>query len=309
MLLLVNFFWGLSFPLIKGVVLAHEQALPASGGWFITAYAIAPRFLLSALLLMLLLGRTLRTLRGGEFRQGLKLGLAAAAGMLLQNDGLRFTAASTSAFITQFSVFLIPLIVAVRVRRWPPPLVWVACALVLTGVGVLARFDFATLQLGRGEMETLLSSGFFTLMIFVLDDRTQVGNRALLVSTVMFTTEAAIFTVLSVGAVPHAADLLVPWTSGPWVACTLALTVFCTLASFSLMNKWQPYITATEAGLLYCLEPVFASLMALFLPGLLSAWAGFDYPNERLTWQLLAGGGLVTLANVLLQLRPPARTA
>ena len=85
------------------------------------------------------------------------------------------------------------------------------------------------------------------------------------------------------------------------------LTLFCTLGSFTLMVRWQPHITATEAGLIYCIEPVFASVMALFLPALFSRWAGFDYANETLTWQLLVGGGLITLANVLLQLKPPAK--
>jgi hypothetical protein len=37
-------------------------------------------------------------------------------------------------------------------------------------------------------------------------------------------------------------------------------------------------------------------------------WGGFSYPNERLTWHLLLGGGLITAANVLLQLKPPAKT-
>ena len=48
--------------------------------------------------------------------------------------------------------------------------------------------------------------------------------------------------------------------------------------------------------------------MALFLPVLFSRWAGFDYANETLTWQLLAGGGLITFANVLIQLKPPPKT-
>jgi hypothetical protein len=73
------------------------------------------------------------------------------------------------------------------------------------------------------------------------------------------------------------------------------------------MNRWQPKITTTEAGLIYCIEPVFASMMALFLPAMFSAWGGFDYANERLTWHLLVGGGLVTLANVLIQLNPPPK--
>jgi hypothetical protein len=39
--------------------------------------------------------------------------------MLLQTDGLRFTAASTSAFLTQFYAILIPVYVALRSRRNP----------------------------------------------------------------------------------------------------------------------------------------------------------------------------------------------
>jgi hypothetical protein len=73
------------------------------------------------------------------------------------------------------------------------------------------------------------------------------------------------------------------------------------------MNAWQPKITATEAGLVYCIEPIFGSAMALFLPAVFSVWAGIEYSNETATWTLLVGGGLVTLANVILQLKPPAR--
>jgi hypothetical protein len=69
------------------------------------------------------------------------------------------------------------------------------------------------------------------------------------------------------------------------------------------MTKWQPRITATEAGLIYCVEPVFASVFALFVPALLSAWAAIEYANERATWSLVIGGSLITFANVLIQTR------
>jgi hypothetical protein len=45
--------------------------------------------------------------------------------------------------------------------------------------------------------------------------------------------------------------------------------------------------------------------MALFLPAWFSAWALINYANERATWTLLVGGGLITLANIVLQLKPP----
>ncbi len=306
-LLCANLFWGLSFPLIKAVVFTHEQLLPGSGNWFITAMTLAPRFLLSAAVMLVVARAQLRHLSGLELRQGLLLGISNALGMVLQVDGLQFTSASVSAFLTQFSAIMIPVVVALRVRRSPPALVWLCAALVLVGVAILGRFDFRTLHLGRGEIETMLSSVFFMWQIFVLEDKRCAANRALPVSTVMFATEGVVFAGMALGTARSPADCLVPWTSAPWLGFTGLLTVICTLGAFLLMIRWQPKITATEAGLIYCFEPVFASVMALILPALFSRWVGFDYANETLTWQLLAGGGLITLANLLLQFRPSAK--
>lgn len=306
-LLLANLFWGLSFPLIKAMGHEQEQLVPGGGSWFVAVLVIASRFALGAVVLLPFAWRQLATLRAGELRQGLVLGVTLGAGLLLQVDGLQHTEASTSAFLTQFYAVMIPVVVAVRSRLAPPPLVWGCVALVLAGTAILGRFDFGALQVGRGEAETLLSSVFFMLQIFALEDARHAGNRTLAVTAVMFVSVAVVFGGLALAMAPQPADCLVPWTSGPWLGFLGLLTLFCTLGSFTLMNRWQPHITATEAGLIYSFEPVFASIMALFLPGWFSAWAGFDYANEAITWQLLAGGGLITLANVVLQLKPLAR--
>ena len=308
MLLLANLFWGLSFPLLKAIMLVNAQMLPASGTWFITACTVAPRFLLATGVLLLVLWKKLGSFTRLEIRQGVLLGVTTGAGMLFQNDGLQFTAASVSAFLTQFYAIMIPVYVAVRLRRWPSGAVLLCSGLVLAGVAVLGRFDFHALRLGRGELETLLSSGFFMMQILLLERKAYAANRALPVTLAMFAVQAALFTVMALGTAPRAADLLVPWTSGPWLAFTGLLTLFCTLGSFTIMNKWQPKITATEAGLIYCIEPVFASILALCLPAIFSRWTGLNYPNEQLTWHLLLGGGLITFANVLVQLKPLPKT-
>lgn len=307
-LLLANFFWGLSFPLIKAMGHEQLQLLPGSSSWFITALTVGPRFLLAAVVMGLLARAQLAEWRPNEVRQGVWLGLTLGAGMLLQVDGMQYTSASTSAFLTQFYAVMIPVVVAVRTRRLPPPLTWLCVGLVLAGVAILGRFDFAALHLGRGELETLLSSVFFMLQMFALEDPRFAGNRTLAVTAVMFTTVAVIFCALALVLAPAPLDCVRPMTSGPWLLFLGLLTLFCTLGSFTLMNRWQPQITATEAGLIYCFEPVFTSVMALFLPGVFSRWAGFDYANETITWQLLAGGGLITFANVLLQVRASRKT-
>ncbi|MBI4626661.1 MAG: DMT family transporter [Verrucomicrobia bacterium] len=307
MLVLTNFLWGLSFPLIKAILLLHEKLLPDAGTWFATLYTVAPRFLFATVILAAWRPRDFWRMTRAEFTQGVTIGLFAVAGMLLQNDGLQFTAASTSAFLTQVSAILIPVWVALRVRHNPGWLTWLCCALVLAGVAILGRFDWRELSFGRGEWETLLSSLFFMGIILTLDKKAFAGNRPEKITLVMFATLALAFWPLAAITAPDAAALIVPWTSPVWLGFTAGLTVFCTVGAFSLMNAWQPKITATEAGLIYCIEPIFGSAMALILPAWFSMWAGIDYANERATWTLLVGGSLITLANVLLQLKPPVK--
>jgi len=86
------------------------------------------------------------------------------------------------------------------------------------------------------------------------------------------------------------------------LALVAAIVLICTLGSYTMMNLWQPHVTATEAGLIYCVEPVCASAFAAFLPGWISKFAHIDYANERITNNLIMGGALITLANVLIQL-------
>jgi drug/metabolite transporter (DMT)-like permease len=65
------------------------------------------------------------------------------------------------------------------------------------------------------------------------------------------------------------------------------------------MNRWQRWLSATEAGLIYCIEPVIAAILSGFLPGWISCYAGINYPNEALRWTLLLGGLLIVSATVL----------
>jgi drug/metabolite transporter (DMT)-like permease len=307
MLLLANFFWGLSFPLIKSIMLLHAKLLPHASTSFSTVYTVAPRFLLAVLLMLALRPRDSWRATPQEWKQGLLLGAFAAAGMLFQNDGLQFTHASTSAFLTQFYAILIPVWVALRSRQNPGALVWTCCALVLAGVGILGRFDWHELQLGRGEIETLIASVFFMGQILTLSRRNFASNRPERITFIMFATQAIAFWALVPITAPDASAMILPWTSTIWLVFTLVLTVFCTYGAYSLMNAWQPKISATEAGLIYCVEPIFGSLMSLVLPAMFSLSAGITYLNETTTWTLLIGGGLITLANVLLQLNPPPK--
>jgi drug/metabolite transporter (DMT)-like permease len=304
MLVFANAFWGLSFPLIKAVRLLDVALVPHASGWFVTVYGVAPRFVLGLLIVGVPLRRKLRTITRAEWVQGSLIGLFAAGGMLFQNDGLGYTSASTSAFLTQFYAITIPIWLAFRHRRNPGWVVWVSSVLVLVGVAILGGFDWRTLHFGRGEWETLVSSLFFMGQILWLDKKEYAANRPEILTLVLFAVQGAVFTVLVLCSTPGLSALAAPWHSPVWVGFMLTLTLLCTVGAYSIMNRWQPILSATEAGLSYCIEPIFSAVLSLFLPALFSAWALIDYPNERATANLLIGGTLITLANVLIQVRP-----
>jgi drug/metabolite transporter (DMT)-like permease len=307
MLVLATLYWGLSFPVIKALTTLNRMYYPEAGSWFVSAQAVAPRFIIAVVLMLLFGGRSGSLPTRAEALQGLVIGLFAAAGALLQTDGMQFTDASTSAFLTQFSAILVPAWIAIRARRNPGLLVWACCALVLVGVAILGHFNWRTLHLGRGGWETLLSAVFYTGQILWVGRVGFSRSRPRQVTLVMFAVQAALFSALAVGTAPSLRALGTPWGSLAWAALTLVLAVVCTNGAFSIMTEWQPRITSTEAGLIYCIEPVFASVFALFIPAIISAFAAIEYPNEKATVSLLIGGGLVTVANILVQSRaaPP----
>jgi drug/metabolite transporter (DMT)-like permease len=70
------------------------------------------------------------------------------------------------------------------------------------------------------------------------------------------------------------------------------------------MNRWQGFVTSVEAGLIYCAEPVFTSIITLFVPTWMGLWMGRDIANEPLTFSLIGGGTLITTAILLLQWQP-----
>ncbi|HNQ90389.1 MAG TPA: DMT family transporter [Verrucomicrobiota bacterium] len=300
MLVLTTAFWSLSFPTMKALSLAQQAVLPEASTWFLSSLCMVYRFGLAALVMVLWCGRSLGGLTRLEVEEGVGLGVFASIGLVLQMDGLAYTHASTSAFLTQCYCIIIPVWVAVVERRWPGPIVGVSCLLVVLGVAVLSRVDWREFTLGRGEIETILASVVFTGQILWLQRPKYAPNRVNHFTAVMFA-------VISLACVPPA--VLTTARASDWVTAYAVpgaglflalLVVICTLGGYLLMNAWQPRVTATEAGLIYCAEPVFASVLALFLPAWLSVVSGVAYANERLTSSLLVGGGLITAANLLI---------
>jgi len=288
---------------MKTLTMVQQQILPGAGSWFITSWCVTLRFVLAGIVLAVFSLGELRTVSRREMEQGIWLAFFVAVGISLQMDGLSLISASTSAFLTQLYCVLIPIWVALSQRRFPGMKIFICCVMVLVGMGLLVNLNIHDLRLGRGELETLGGSVMFTAQILCLEHPRYAGTRTRCFTVIMLLA-VALFTmpVVALTAPSVAACVQVYHSVPAWVLLS-ALVLICSLGPFLLMNRWQREVSATEAGLIYCAEPVFVSVIALFLPGWFSRWAGVDYPNEHVTASLLLGGGLVTAANVLLQSR------
>lgn len=297
--------WGLSFPVGKALMDLLGGAGAGAGSWPCAALVLAVRFGLGALVLAPFAARCRPLATRSEIRQGLGLGVVGGLGMLVQLDGLKYTLASTSAFLTQCYCVLIPFYAAAASRRALSGRILLASAVALGGIAVLSGMNPGNIRVGRGELETIVASVLFAGQILWLERPVFAGNRTIPVSLVMFGAVAALlFPVAVVFSSRPGALIAAAW--GPVPAVLLAvLTLGSTVGAFLLMNRWQPEIDASRAGIIYCTEPLFASFLALFLPAVLAAWSGIDYANETVTVRLVLGGGLIVAANVLVFGRVP----
>jgi drug/metabolite transporter (DMT)-like permease len=297
-------FWGLSFPIMKSIGALQSQLVPEASTWFTTSLVVFARFAVSAIIIGIVAARTLPRLTPLEIYQGAGLGFFGGIGLVFQMDGLNYTSASTSAFLTQAYCFTIPIIIALR-ERHPPALRVIVCTLLMMiGIGILTQLNPRDIHLGRGEIETLIGSLVFTGQILWLERPIFAHNNVNHFSFVMFVITALMAVPCAFFTMRNPGDITRAFASPSVIALVAALILFCTMTAYMMMNRWQPHVTATEAGLLYGIEPVCASLFALFLPSYISRLTGINYPNERLTLHLLAGGTIILLANVLLQLKP-----
>jgi drug/metabolite transporter (DMT)-like permease len=291
--------WGLSFPLLRGLELAQRASAPTIPDSALASADSAMRFGCAVLFLLPIYGRDLGRVTRREWSQAGGLALFCGVGLYMQTLGLAWTDASIAAFLTQLYTLVVPLIVAVRDRRPPTLRVIVACVLVLIGAAMLSPGLLRHFTLGPGEVVIMLSTVFLASQIVWVERPLYAENRPGLVTLIMFLLLTGMFALGYAGTGGTAAFAGRLFGTPALLGLSLALVLFCTVLNFLIMNAWQRCVTATEAGLIYCIEPAIATVLSAFLPGWISRLAGITYMNETLTWSLFVGGIFIVGATVL----------
>lgn len=216
------------------------------------------------------------------------LGLLLAAGLATQTLGLRLIAPSTTGFLTATYVVFTALITAVFLRHRQPIATWVAVAVTVAGISVLAAgHEGESSNFAAGAALTLLSAGIYAVHIVLLGRRVTRRNV-----TQLTVAQAAAGAVVSLLAWPLLGESL-PADPGTW-AQLLYLGIVCGAVALLLQSWGQSHVAATPAAVIMCTEPVWAAVF--------SVAAGL----EAVTATMVVGGGLV-IAALLLAVLPGRR--
>ena len=271
LLLMLAACWGSTFFLIKDLI----DRVP-------TVDFLAVRFAIASVVLLAVAPRAVARLSPVVRRHAVVLGMLYGVAQILQTAGLAHTPASVSGFVTGLYVVLTPLLAAVILRTRIPSVTWVAVVLATAGLAVLA---LRGLSIGYGELITLASAVLYALHIVGLG-AWSTARDALGMTILQICVIAVVCTLSTVHD-----GIVMPDRTGDWLSVLYMALVAGAFAMFA--QTWaQAHLPPTRSAIIMSMEPVFASLFAVWLGG------------EDVTSRLLLGGAMVLAAMLVVELAP-----
>ena len=207
-------------------------------------------------------------------------------GFAFQTMGLRLTTPSKAAFITTFSIALVPLFLAVFARRRIGAWIWGGTASAMAGLYLLTIPATGVGELNRGDMLVLVCAVLFAVHIIAVGHYTRRHSAGGLTLLQVGTSAAGTLLLIPLLGATRLEIVRVAWT--PRLGAAAIVTgVLATALAFASQTWAQQYTSASRAAIIFTLEPVFAAVTSYFVV------------RERLGWRALAGAALI-LAGVLM---------
>lgn len=265
-LVAVTLLWGSTFIITKGLL---REVPPL-------AY-LTVRFCLAAAALFALFPRAARPSRRA-LTAGAVLALGQTAGLTAQVLGQLYTTASKSSFVTTLSSALTPLVALLLYGERPRP--QQLAGLGLATVGLLAlTWPGARTTWNRGDLLSLGSAVLYAWVIVETSWRSRAQDTAV-VATLQTGLAALLLLALLAGS--HLLLWLLPSGQAPALVrleaaplhlsarVALAITymaLVCTVVTFLAQTWAMSRMSATQAAVLFALEPLFATALAIAVEG------------------------------------------
>lgn len=248
---------------------------------------LAVRFGFAALVLLAIYRTRIGSAGWTAWKGGVAAGLCLLGGYYLQTNGLRFTTASKSAFLTSLCVVMVPLLSALVYRNVPAAGEVAGAAMAVAGTALLT-LEFSLAEINRGDWMTVGAAFGFALHILVVGRvAPRCGHEVL--SVCQIATVAVGATATCWWIEPFA------WRWSPRLAAAVVITgLLCTALGFTVQAAAQRHTTPARTALIFALEPVFAAA---------TSWA---VAGEALSARAAGGAGLILAGVLVSELKPGA---
>ena len=259
-ILLTTALWGGTFAFIKDAVAT-----------FSVGNFLFWRFGLASILLGLVFFKHIHFSNFKLMKEGMILGVLFGLGAITQSIGLRFTSASTASFITVLEVIWVPIFIGLYQRRWPG---WTVSLAVLLAVGGVLLITWQEgVHINPGDIWVVICSLFFACYTLAASKISHSGEP-LTITFFQLLTIAVMSLALSRG------QISVPQTANVWLSIFYC-AIFASVLAFYLQVRFQRYVTATKAAIIFSAEPIFATLTAVL------------YLNETISSRFVFGALLI----------------
>ena len=248
---------------------------------------VGMRFAIAAVLFALVLVIRRRPIVPADFRGGLGSGVFVVGGYYFQAEGLRETAAGTSAFLTCAGTLLAAFFAWPLLKQRPTRLLAFGIFVAMAG-SALMSLDGQNLRMGRGEALTLLGAAMYALQITFVSHVARTADP-LTLALAQSITVAVVLLPFAHGAREAFAQL----DPAGWQRFIYLAVAGSTIAPLLQLSA-QRTLPAGRIALLFALEPVFALVFALTLGG------------ERFEPRWWWGAALILSAVVLVEWRAAA---
>lgn len=275
LLLLAALVWGTSYTMIKTATAAGMPASLLNG----------IRGLIFLILVTTFFHKQIRQMTKVEFKLGLAIGFFYFCVIEFQTTGLKYTTPSNSAFLTASYVVIVPFVSWVILHKKPALKAYLSTFLCLFGMMILTGVLENGFQLHIGDALTIAAAGFCSLQIVFLEYATS-KTRPMVIAfmTALFQT---IFCFGSSILFENHNYATIDWPQA--LLPVILLGVFVSFVAQTLQIVGQRYTDSISAGLILMLESLFASVISVSL-GI-----------EKLTLQLLVGGGIIFISLIMSQ--------
>lgn len=280
LLLMVTAFWGASYYL-------SDLSLEALSPMTLTAW----RFISGGIPLAVVFCKHLRHVSRATLKYALFIGLALTGTYIFYGYGLPRTTISNAAFVCALPVVFTPLFGWVIYRKPLGKKLKLCLLLCVAGLAMLTLQD--DLRMASGDVICMGTPACYAIDLLLTEKAVQEPRVDPIALGVCELGVVAILTTALAFALEKPSLPKDPVTWG----AVLFLGIACTGIAFVVQSVEQQHTSANHVGLIFTMEPVFASILAFFLA------------HERLGIRGYAGAAIMLGSLLLMEMEFPKKKA